>query len=246
MIHYHGLPITPTSACIAAISRGHAFISHQHPDQVGVALEVAQSFALDNGAFSAWKSGAPIADWSPFYTWVDQLRRHPGFDFDCIPDVIGGTERENDELLAAWPFGPHVGAPVWHMHETLARLDSLLRDFPRVCIGSSGAFSHVGGAPWWQRIDETMRVACDSLGRPRRKLHGLRMLSRSIFSRLPLSSADSTTVGRCIGLDSRWRGPYADAGPTARAIAMRDRIESGQSAEIWTPQPLQEVLALHG
>ena len=54
MIHYHGLPITPATAALRAISGGHAFISFMHPDQLTIALESSQSFAVDNGAFSAW------------------------------------------------------------------------------------------------------------------------------------------------------------------------------------------------
>ncbi len=44
---------------------------------------------------------------------------------------------------------------------------------------------------------QAMAQACD-LGRPRVKLHGLRMLDVEVFSRLPLASADSTNVARNI------------------------------------------------
>ena len=49
MIHYHGLPITPATASRAAVSGGHAFVSFRYPDQLGLVLEVCQSFAVDNG-----------------------------------------------------------------------------------------------------------------------------------------------------------------------------------------------------
>lgn len=65
MIHFHGLPITPDTAAVSALSGGHAFVSFANPRQLGIAAEVCQSFALDNGAFPAWKSGNPIADWRP-------------------------------------------------------------------------------------------------------------------------------------------------------------------------------------
>ncbi len=92
MIHYHGLPITPATAALRAISGGHAFVSFRHPDQLALALEATQSFAVDNGAFSAWKSGNPVEDWSPFYDWVQGLCRYPSFDFAVIPDVIDGND----------------------------------------------------------------------------------------------------------------------------------------------------------
>lgn len=115
MIHYHGLPITPASAARAAISGGHAFVSFMYPDQLGLALEVAQSFAVDNGAFSAWKSGKTI-DWRTYYCWVADLHRLPNFDFAVIPDVIDGDEEANDALLAEWPWRDEaksrgIGAP---------------------------------------------------------------------------------------------------------------------------------------
>lgn len=54
MIHYHGLPITPETAAAAAIGGGHAFVSFSDPRQLALAAQVCQSFAIDNGAFSAW------------------------------------------------------------------------------------------------------------------------------------------------------------------------------------------------
>lgn len=121
MIHYHGLPITNpgTTAAVAAINSGHAFVSFRSPDQLSLAIEICQSFAVDNGAFSAWKSGKPVTDWSRYYSWVGGLHRVPTFDFAVIPDVIDGDEKANDELLNEWPWRtakPWIGAPVWHMH----------------------------------------------------------------------------------------------------------------------------------
>ena len=63
MIHYHGLPITPATAANKAVEAGHAFVSFAHADQLCVAVEVCQSFAVDNGAFSAWKKGEPVQNW---------------------------------------------------------------------------------------------------------------------------------------------------------------------------------------
>jgi len=145
MIHYHGLPITPATAALPAINAGHAFVSFRHPDQLGVAVQVCQSFAVDNGAFSAWKSGAPIVDWRPYYVWAEQCRRVPHCDFAVIPDVIDGDETANDCLLDEWPLPSWFGAPVWHMHESLDRLERLALVYPRVCLGSSGAYAIVGG-----------------------------------------------------------------------------------------------------
>lgn len=247
MIHYHGLPITPATAAVRAVSGGHAFVSFRRPDQLTIALEAAQSFAVDNGAFSAWKSGEPVTDWNPFYEWVAELHRYPPFDFAVIPDVIDGDEAANDALLEEWPWrltAPHVGAPVWHLHESLERLDRLVSQWPRVCLGSSGDFAQIGTPAWWVRMAEAMDIVCDRSGRPGTKLHGLRMLNPDVFTRFPFASADSTNIAQNIGIDSAWRGTYTPPTKEARAALMRERIESQQSAIFWDRKvaPIQSPL----
>lgn len=246
MIHYHGLPITPATAAAAAIRSGHAFVSYAHKDQLGVAIECASSFAIDNGAFSAWKSGSPITDWSDFYAWAAQCQRIPSCDFAVIPDVIDGDEAANDALLAECPLPYWFAAPVWHMHESLERLERLAMLYPRICIGSSGAFSTVGNAEWWNRIAQAMRVLCDDDGCPTVKVHGLRMLNPAVFTKLPFASADSTNIGRNVGIDSKWsKGHYLPPTKEARAQVMRQRIESHNAParfDFTNSTPLQETL----
>ena len=104
MIHYHGLPITPETVAVKAVEAGHAFVSFRHSQQLGTAAAVSQSFAIDNGAFSAWKDGNPVQDWRPFYDWAAQCKLIPSCDFAVIPDVIDGDEAANDELLASMIF----------------------------------------------------------------------------------------------------------------------------------------------
>lgn len=249
MIHYHGSPITPATAALRAINSGHSFVSFQHPEQLGLALEVAQTFAIDNGAFSAWRSGKPIIDWSRYYAWVAELHLYPSFDFAVIPDVIDGDEAANDGLITEWPWrktAPWVGAPVWHMHESLERLFRLAMEFPRICIGSSGEYAVVGSPRWWIRMAEAMDVLCDKSGRPICKIHGLRMLDPEVFTRFPFASADSTNIGQNIGIDSKWRGPYTPASKESRAQVMRERIEAYQSQTFWVREhaPIQGGLAL--
>jgi len=249
MIHYHGLPITSkgSAAAIAAINSGHAFVSFISPDQLTLAIDVAQSFAVDNGAFSAWKSGNPITDWNRYYSWVSGLHRIPSFDFAVIPDVIDGDEAANDALLEEWPWrksSPWIGAPVWHMHESIERLQRLSFEYPRVCIGSSGEFAVIGNFRWWDRIAQAMNAVCDKSGLPVCKLHGLRMLNPEVFSRLPFSSADSTNIAQNIGIDSAWRGTYTPPSKEARALVMRQRIESVQSPAFWHQQKTQGSKAI--
>lgn len=246
MIHYHGLVINPSTACVKAIECGHAFISYAHPSQLGIAIEVCQSFALDNGAFSAWKSGEPVKDWQPFYDWALDVKRIPSCDFAVIPDVIDGTESDNDDLLKDCPLPKWFGAPVWHMHESLERLEQLANNYVRVCIGSSGEFSTIGTSDWWVKMSQAMRVICDDMGRPICKLHGLRMLDPAIFTKLPFSSADSTNIGRNVGIDVKWKnGNYPPPTKEARAQVMRARIEAYNAPSQWNfYQPMEQETLL--
>lgn len=233
VIHYHGLPITPETAALAAIGGGHAFVSFQEPRNLAIVADACQSFAVDNGAFTAWKRGKPIQDWRPFYEWVAQCKLIPSCDFAVVPDVIDGGEAENDALLAEWPLPKWFGAPVWHMHESLERLERLASTWPRVCIGSSGEYATIGTTAWWGQIARAMRVVCDDDGRPLCKLHGLRMLDPEVFTRLPFCSADSTNIGRNVGIDQAWRGTYQPPTKEARALLMRQRIESQNAPPRW-------------
>lgn len=234
MIHYHGLPITPATVAAKAVEAGHAFISFAHPEQLSLAIEVCQSFALDNGAFSAWKSGNPIKDWTGFYDWALNVKKVPSCDFAVIPDVIDGTEADNDALLKDCPFPSWFGAPVWHLHESLERLDQLANSYVRVCIGSSGEYAQVGTTNWWSRMGQAMRVICDDMGRPACKLHGLRMLDPAIFSKFPFSSADSTSIGRSVGIDQKWKnGNYQPPTKEMRSVVMRSRIEAHNAPAVW-------------
>lgn len=242
MIHYHGMPITPATAAVSAVQGGHGFVSFQHPDQLGIAAEVCQSFAVDNGAFSAWKSGNPRTNWVEFYKWALMCSTIPNCDFAVIPDVIDGNENDNNALIKEWPLGKFFGAPVWHMHESISRLIWLSQTFYRVCIGSSGEFAEIGNSLWWGRMSEAMNAVCPD-GNPVCKLHGLRMLDPEIFTKLPLSSADSTNIGRNIGIDKNWKnGNYLPPTKEARAMVMRQRIESHNAAQKWIKQPIQEFL----
>lgn len=75
-------------------------VSFAHPEQVGIVAEVCQSFVLDNGAFSFWKSGKDT-DWRAFFDWVKVWSKHPGLDWILAPDVI---EDDEDDRTAPMAF----------------------------------------------------------------------------------------------------------------------------------------------
>ena len=200
MIHYHGTPITPETCAAEILAGRHAMVSFANPQQVDLCFDCCQSVALDNGAFPKWRAGETVSDWTPYYAWAKEWMKRPNFDFALIPDVIDGTEAENETLIAICPLGIQVGVPVWHLHESLQKLDRLCDYWPRVAFGSSGDYAVIGTDAWWHRMSEAMKVACP-FGWPRAKLHGLRMLDPAVFTKFPFASADSTNVARNIGID---------------------------------------------
>lgn len=244
MIHYHGIPITPEAAAAQILARRHAMVSFAHPEQSELVTDACQSFALDNGAFSAWRAGTPIIEWTVFYEWVRTWQQHPGFDWFLIPDVIDGSEEENDALVSDAALFPH-GVPVWHLHESLDRIERIIaQGFLRIAIGSSGMYARIGAPAWWRRMAEAMSVLCDGHGRPRIRLHGLRMLDPYVFASFPFASADSTNVARNVGLDGRWTGSYPPATKSGRGVVLADRIEAFNSAARWSGLVYTESLPL--
>lgn len=207
-------------------------VSYEDPRQIAESAEVCQSVVLDNGAFSAWRAGKKH-DFDGYQAWAAQWLKHPAVEWCVIPDVIDGDEEANDELLANWELPGERSVPVYHMHESLDRLERLVDAYPRVALGSSGTYKDPGTKQWWDRMAAIMEVCCDEEGYPLTRLHGLRMLDPDLFSRLPLSSADSCNVARNIGIDKAWKGPYVPSSKWARALVMMDRIEAHASARRW-------------
>lgn len=229
MIHYHGTPLGgPVASVGQFLARRHGFVSFERPDQVAHVAEFCQSFALDNGAFSAWTRGTTV-DVGAYQEWVSEWEQHPGFDWCVIPDLIDGSEAQNDALVEQWQR-PR-GIPVWHLHESIGRLKRLVDWFPRVALGSSGDFQRPGTSQWWARMDEALQEITDDDGRPWGKLHGLRMLDPAIFSRIPLSSADSTNAVRNSGPE-RFK-TYRPIAQWQRAAMIADRVEMFNSAAQW-------------
>lgn len=188
MIHYHGTPISPRDVLYKLAGR-HFCISHAAPTDVQICQQIGQSLMLDNGAFSAWRKGKRV-DWPAYYAWTERWLGPA--DWAVIPDVIDGDEEANDKLVDEWPHA-FKGAPVWHLHESIGRLKRLVNAWPRVCLGSSGAYAVIGTDAWESRMDEAFNAVCG--GRFVPALHGLRMMACS-GQRWPFASVDSTDIGR--------------------------------------------------
>lgn len=194
MIHYHGTPITPERSAAGIIDGRHIFFSFATyiESQLEFASRFASSFALDNGAFTTWRQKRlynPIS----YYCFVDKWINKPAFDWALIPDVIDGTAKQNDDLIKDWPFSKTDGVPVWHLHESLSRLERLANEWPRVAIGSSGEYADIGTSRWWNRMADAFHKICVD-GEPIVRVHGLRMLNPKVFKLFPFASCDSCNV----------------------------------------------------
>jgi hypothetical protein len=243
MIKYHGSPIGGSRQDVARFLMGrHALVPYPRPDDIGIVSEVCQSFVLDNGAYSIWKQGGEM-DYEGYVEFVETWHKHPRFDWAIIPDVIEGTEKENDKFLERWPSNLK-GVPVYHNYMPISRLKKLAEKYEVVAIGSSGQYASIGTSKWWARMGEMMAAICDEQGRPACKLHGLRMLDPAIFSRIPLSSADSTNAAQNNSQLKRF-GMYVPPTSSQRAAVIAERIEAFNSAPIWVGAPQEELFQLN-
>jgi hypothetical protein len=223
-IHYHGTPITPVSALYEL--RGRSFcVSHAAPQDVERCHQIGEGVMLDNGAFSAWRSGR-ATDWMGYYAWADKWLDYPT-TWAVIPDVIDGTEAQQDALIAQWPHGER-GAPVWHLHESLDRLVGLTEEWPRVCFGSSGQYASVLSELWCQRVD----AAWNAIARRHRRTPWVHMLRgmATVGRHWPFGSVDSTDIARNHHLTHK----------SPRKMA--DRWDGVQCPGQWQRQPEQMEL----
>lgn len=189
-IHYHGTPITPRKVLYELAGR-HFCVSYHKPQDVVACHQIGQSVMLDNGAFSAWRIGAKV-DWMGFYAWCDRWLEYPT-TWAIIPDVITGTDEDQDALIDQWPHGER-GAPVWHMHESIERLRRLTDEWPRVCIGSSAQYAELLTPQWCRRMD----AAWNAIMVGRRHVPWVHMLRGMQLVRCewPFASVDSTDIAR--------------------------------------------------
>jgi hypothetical protein len=195
LIHYHGTPITPQARLLELAGRNFC-VSYATPYQAAICHEIGQSVMLDNGAFTFWRTEREPA-WTEFALWALPWLDYPT-TWAVMPDVIDGTEEENDALIT-WLYANHPdvwrkAAPVWHMGESLERFRRLCHAYPKVCIGSSGQYAIVGSPSWHRRMEQAMNAICLS-GPVPVWLHMLRGMALS-GSQYPFASVDSTDVAQ--------------------------------------------------
>tara|TARA_R110000772_G_scaffold131612_1_gene239849 strand:- start:864 stop:1538 length:675 start_codon:yes stop_codon:yes gene_type:complete len=187
-IHYHGTPINPHRE-IFKMAGKHFCVSFTDPRQLDWCLKNGQSVMIDNGAFSMFTQGVEV-NWNDFYEFLEPVLCHP--HWAIIPDVIDGTEEENDKLIDDCTLPEDLSAAVWHLNEPFDRLEKLADSGRKVCFGSSGEYWQVGSAQWCRRVDQAFNVLVK-----RGPLPWVHMLRGMAVSHLyPFASVDSTNVAR--------------------------------------------------
>lgn len=241
MKHYHGTPIGGTRATADEFARGRLLlVPWKRPEDLQRAMDFSRGFIVDNSAFSFWTTGEQ-PDWSEYIAWCQAFARHPRFEWALIPDVIDGTEEQNNELIGLWVRGSNAaGVPVWHLHESIKRLDWLCLMWERVALGSSGKWPNPGVGDWWDRMDEAFDAICDADGYPKAKIHGLRMLRSDIVERYPFASCDSTNAVQNGVREAQKNGVDALWG----RMTIARRMELAQSPSRWVRGEVQHVFEL--
>ncbi len=199
MIKYYGTPLSPIKIFDEAMTGRDVLIPFPRPDDLIRALDQCNGIIVDNGAFTIWRKGGVI-EWSDYYRWIEEHVYR--IDFFIIPDVINGTEQENDRLIADYRYKEYYnkeiskGVPVWHINESLERLERLMVSFDYIAFGSAKEYQEIGTSMWHNRLDQAMRVVCDEDGVPKVKIHMLRCLDSKIFLQYPFHSGDSTSLAQ--------------------------------------------------
>lgn len=196
MIHYHGTPLSPIARLYEMAGRNFC-VSYAAPADLQRCHEIGQSVMLDNGAFTFWRQNIATSPewWTRYAEWVRPWLDHPT-TWCVIPDVIDGTEEDNDRLIYGWPRDLYSqSAPVWHMHESLDRLKYLTAAWDRVCIGSSGTYADPKSNPWKYRMDEVFNAIAPN-GPPPCWIHMLRAMQQACEGDWPFASADSTNAAQ--------------------------------------------------
>lgn len=215
-------------------------IPFPRPEDLEIARLVARSFIFDNGAFTAWRRGQPVTDWQPYVEFCKAWQPHPAFQWAIIPDVIDGTEEDNNNLICWWStrFPSRYSVPVWHLHESMKRLRNLInpqQGFPAIAIGSSGEYATPGTTKWFDRMDKAWKVLAPN-GKCRQKVHGLRMADPFLQKRYPFASVDSTNVAQ--------NGSRLDESPPTNfwnKVLKANRIENCEKAVMYHPRGNQQI-----
>lgn len=195
--------LSNVSFCVSFYNR--AKLGLQLEDCMRIVNESSdQILMIDNGAFSAHMAGIELdeAYWEQFALWASNIMDRCPSAVAVIPDVIGGTEAQNDDL-SDWFFqmcedkcirvDPERTMAVWHLHESMERLWDLAGAHRYVAFGSSGQYLDASSSLWQDRIREafeTVNSRAETFDEPRPWIHMMKFQSE--LKNFDFDSSDST------------------------------------------------------
>jgi len=192
MKKFYVTPVTPNSVFDEHLADKNLVISYLRPDNYSRAVKNKQTIYFDNGAFTFFRKKI-TPNYDKFYSFLEDKF----FDKFFIPDIIDGTEEQNNKLIEEVPNHlKYKAIPVFHLHESLERLKMLINEWSYIALGSSGKYWNFGTKEWFARMDQIMQIVCNKDGKPLVKIHMLRCLNKDIFTKYPFYSGDSSNFAR--------------------------------------------------
>ena len=251
----YGLPLNPMPA-LDQLSGASFCVSYATRAKLGRQLNQAIDLVgqdgillIDNGAFSAHQAGVDTmndeAYLEGFASWANDILDRCPQAIAVLPDVIGGSEAQNAQLVAETMtmFPQDRVMPVWHMHESFDYLLQLCEGFGYIAIGSSGDFWKVGTDKWTARMQAAMAAITQweeqsngAYVRPR--IHMMRAQNQAHL--FDFDSSDSTNVAMNHG---RYRAQgEGHVGRFAARVDAKIQASAGPQAEHQVARPLLDHL----
>lgn len=247
MIHIHGSPFSGSKKeienlklCMHLYSGKDCggLVSYANSWQLDLVARYSNFLWLDNGAFSRYNKlingGSDPRDfdwdshWTKYYLWV--MEHYSRITWFIIPDVIMGTEEENDRLIERVPIAlKDKAVPVWHTTESIDRFVRLCEEYDIVCIGACGEHHYIIGDACQQRLTEAFTEIYFNRD-IKVKIHGLRMTDNRVVARFPFYSCDSTKVVTCERYSEKYHPEIK--GRAARTVIFKRAMESTKSPTV--------------
>ena len=206
------------------------------PDNHALLTEIAHSFAMSNPNWKNFKGKEVLSEFREFNNWIEGWSRHPGFDFYLMPF---SSDPKNPSLRKQWENYCSAeilikGVPVFNINHPTEELDAILAAKPQKIALTSDPFQPPrGSSAWWTAISKVMVKLVDEKGRPISQIHGVDMLDPTIFSHVPLASADSNPDSQTAVKNSTDRSKPWSLSSRSEKIILMDRIEKHASASFW-------------
>jgi hypothetical protein len=240
----YGLPLNPTPL-LEQLDGASFCVSYATRQRLGKQLDQAIRLVgqdgilmVDNGAFTHWKTGGSMTEEyiEGFETWAQDILDRCPQAIAVIPDVIGGNEEQNAELVRTSLLPWDRAMPVWHMHESLEYLLWLCEAFDYVAFGST--VDAPGSDKWHARIEEAF-AAIDQWEREsdgayiRPRIHMMR--AQNFAHLFDFDSADSTNLA--VNHNRQIKKGETFTGFASR-IDAKIQASAGPEAEHQTKRPL--------